>query len=50
MRAETEKIPLETVMARRAAPLVEVVVEPEDPQLDLNPWEERVERVRWFSR
>lgn len=43
-----EKIRLETVMVRRAVPQAEEVVEPEDPQLDLKPWEERGEQVRWF--
>jgi hypothetical protein len=43
-----EKIPPEMVMVRRAAPLAEEVVEPEDPQLDPKPWEERVERDRLF--
>jgi hypothetical protein len=47
-QGEMEKIPPEMVMVRRAAPLVAEVVEPEDPQLDPKPWEERGERDKWF--
>jgi hypothetical protein len=43
-----EKIPPEMAMVRRAVPPAEEVVEPEDPQLDPKPWEERVERDRLF--
>jgi hypothetical protein len=45
---EMEKIPPEMAMVRRAVPPAEEVVEPEDPQLDPKPWEERVERDRLF--
>jgi hypothetical protein len=47
-QGEMEKIPPEMVMVRRAVLPAEVVVEPEDPQLDPKPWEERVERDRLF--